>query len=148
MKSTPAVLAVALATGLLGCATIWTKKADLAAAPEGVRVYPPKLCILVDAKVNSGEGSTIIAYVPDFSRAYDVKPVTVLAKQDFKLELEEGQVKALTSNQDTTAFLEFLKEAAQLAAKAAGAGVSASAPAKGTFGFSAGVHCMKDDGTF
>jgi hypothetical protein len=120
-----------------------TKPADLARAPDGIRVYPPQVCLLVDVAANT----TVIAYLPDPTRAYDVKPVTVLARQEFKIEVEEGQVKALTSNQDTLAFLSLLREA-RLAAKAAGLGVSASAPLKGSFGFSDGVHCMRDDGSF
>jgi uncharacterized protein YceK len=139
---------VLLVISLSGCATIVTRQADLSKAPKGVRIYPPQVCLLVDAHANGGEGATIIVYLPDLDRAYDVRPLTVLAKQDFKVELDEGQLKTLTSNQDTTAFLAFMREAAQLAAKAAGLGVSASAPLKGAFGFAPGVHCLSDDGTF
>ncbi len=137
-----------LALALSGCATIVTREADLSKAPKGVRIYPPRVCLLVDTAANSGEGATIITYLPDLDRAYDIRPLTVLAKQDFKVELDEGQLKTLTSTQDTTAFLTFMREAAQLAAKGAGLGVSASAPLKGKFGFASGVHCLRDDGTF
>jgi len=132
------------ALGVAGCATIVTREADLAKAPHGIRVYPPKVCLLVD----TGANATVIATFPDLARAYDVKPLTVLARQDFKLELEGGQVTALAANQDTQAFPRFVTEAAQVAAGAAGAGVSASAAMKGTFGFADGVHCMRDDGSF
>jgi hypothetical protein len=138
-------IAMALvAVGMAGCASIVTRKADLESAPDGVRVYPPKVCLLVDGAANS----TVFASLPDLARAYDVKPLTVLAKQDWKLELEAGQLTALTANQDTSAFPRFVTDAAQLAAGAAGAGVSASGAFKGTFGFSDGVHCMRDDGSF
>jgi hypothetical protein len=133
---------------LSACATIVTRDAKLDRAPKGVRVYPPQVCLLVDKAANQGEGATIITYLPDLDRAYDVRPLTILAKQDFKIELDEGQLKTLTSNQDTTAFLAFMRDAAQLAAKAAGLGVSASAPLKGSFGFTSGVHCLRHDGTF
>jgi hypothetical protein len=133
-----------VALGLAGCATIVTRKADLAKAPEGIRVYPPRVCLLVDTRAKA----TVIATFPDLARAYDVKPLTVLAKQDWKLELEGGQVSALTANQDTSAFPRFVTEAARLAAGAAGAGVSAPAALEGTFGFDDGVHCMRDDGSF
>ncbi len=126
-----------------GCASVVTKEADLDGAPDGIRVYPTKVCLLVDVAANT----TVIAYFPDPARAYDVKPLTILARQDFKIEVEEGQLKSLTSNQDTIGFLSLLREA-RLAAKAAGVGVSASAPLKGSFGFSDGVHCMRDDGSF
>jgi hypothetical protein len=132
------------AVGIAGCATIVTREAELGSAPEGIRVYPPKVCLLVDGAANS----TVIATFPDLARAYDLKPLTVLAKQDWRLELEAGQLTALTANQDTSAFPRFVTEAAQLAAGAAGAGVSASGAFKGTFGFADGVHCMRDDGSF
>jgi hypothetical protein len=112
-------------------------------APNGVRVYPPKVYLLVD----TNEKKTTLAYLPDYSRAYDVKPLTVLAKQDFKIEVEEGQVKSLASNQDTTAFLTFMKEAATLAAKAAGAAVSSSV-INGTFGLQSGIYWLNDQGVF
>ena len=96
-------LAGALVAGVLsGCAMVVTKPADLAREPDGVRVYPPKVCLLVDA----GANNTVIAYFPDPARAYDVKPL--LARHEFKIEVEEGQLKSLTSNQDTTFFLSLL----------------------------------------
>jgi hypothetical protein len=128
---------------LVGCATIITEKADLTKHPDGIRVYPPKVYLLVD----TGERRTTLAYIPDYSRAYDVKPLTILAKHDFKIEVEEGQVKTLTSNQDTTAFLSFIKEGATLAAKAAGVGVSSSV-ITGTFGLETGIYRLDDDGVF
>lgn len=121
-----------------GCATIVTKKvADITAEPEGIRVYPPKLYLFVDAGVN--ESNLVTA--PDFGNAYDVKPLTILSKHDFKLEVDDGVVKALTSSQDTTAFLTFFKEAAQMAAKGAGLGVSKNT-FKGTFGLQTGIYVL------
>ncbi len=128
---------------LTGCATVVTHKADLAKRPDGVRVYPPKVYLMVDTT----ERKSTLAYLPDYSRAYDVKPVTVLAKQDFKIELDEGQLKALTSDEDTTALLSFIKDSAALAAKAAGMGVSSSV-INGTFGLESGIYCLSDDGAF
>jgi hypothetical protein len=137
-------LAAVLEAGLgSGCATVVTRPADLARAPDGIRVYPPKVCLLVDASSET----TVIAYFPDPARAYDVKPRTFLARQEFRIELEAGQLASLTANQDTTFFPSLFREA-RLAAKAAGVGVAASAPMKGTFGLSEGVHCMRDDGGF
>ena len=136
--------AIVACVGATGCATLVTREADLAKAPDGIRVYPPMVCLLVD----TGADATVIATFPDLARAYDVKPLTVLAKQDFKLELEGGQVTALVASQDTSAFPRFATQAAALAAGAAGAGVSASGALKGTFGFDDGVHCLGDDGRF
>ncbi len=135
---------LALGTCLLsGCATLVTRKADLAAAPAGVRVYPPKVYLLVDA----AERKSTLAFLPDYTRAYDVLPFSFLAKQDFKIEFDEGQLKALAANQDTTALVSLLKEGASLAAQAAGVGAS-SATIAGTFGLPSGIYILDDDGTF
>jgi len=136
-------LATLLCCGLSGCATIATRKADLAKAPKGVRVYPPKVYLMVDAN----ERKTTLAFLPDYTRAYDVLPVSIFAKQDFEIEFSDGQLKSLTANQDTTAIISLLKEGATLAAKAAGVGVSSST-INGTFGLETGVYCLGDDGTF
>jgi hypothetical protein len=133
-----------LVLALCGCSTFLVTKADRAKAPKGVRLYEPRVCLFVD----QGEKKSTLAYLPDYTRGYDVKPLTILAKQDFKIEAEEAQLKSLTSNQDTTAFLSFLKEAAAMAAKAAAGGGVSSQVLNGTFGFSSGVHCMNDVGTF
>lgn len=127
----------------LGCAGFVVRAANLQEAPRGVRIFPPRVCLFVDG----GEQKTTLAYLPDFRRAYDVRPITILAKQDFKIELDEGQLKALTSNQDPTSFVSLLKEGATLTAKAAGVGVSAQV-LSGTFNLATGVHCMGDDGEF
>ena len=144
MKTTVMGIFLGVICGLAcGCATILTEKADLTQTPAGIRVYPPKVYLLVDTE----ERRTTLAYLPDYTRAYDVKPLTFLAQQDFKIEVDEGQIKALTSNQDTTAFLTFLKEGATLAAKAAGVAVS-STVINGTFGLPSGIYRLDDDGIF
>ncbi|WP_161493784.1 hypothetical protein [Nitrosospira lacus] len=132
-----------LACLTLGCATIVTEKAELGSKPSGVRIYPPKVYLLVDTTANA---STLV-YAPDYQRAYDVKPLTILAKQDFKIETDEGQLKSLVSNQDTTAILTFFQSAGDLAAKAAGVAVSAST-INGTFGLESGIYLLGDDGIF
>jgi hypothetical protein len=140
----PALAAAVAVVGAAGCATLVTREADLAKAPDGVRVYPPKVCLLVD----TAENATVIATFPDLARAYDVKPLTVLARQDLKLELDGGRLAAFAASQDTTAFPRLLTEAAALAAGAAGSGVSTSGALRGTFGFDDGIHCLGDDGRF
>jgi hypothetical protein len=130
----------ALALGALsGCATFVTRDVtDLEKPPKGVRIYPPRVCLLV------GKTSAKLVSLPDFRRAYDVKPLTILASQEFKVELSDGQLTALTSNQDTTAFLSFLGQAAKTAAEAAG-GVSAS-EIPGDIGLDPGIYCVDDAG--
>ena len=139
------IFMISIAMG--GCATVITEKADLSSEPNGVRIYPPKVYLMVDENAGStGKGQTTLAYLPDFGKAYDVKPLTIFSKQDFKIELDEGQLKSLTSNQDTTSILTFFQGAAQLAAKAAGVGVSAQI-INGTFGLTSGIYVLEDDGT-
>lgn len=144
MNVTSRVLVVAvLSVVVTGCSTLVTHKANLNAAPQGIRVYPPKVYLLVDTK----ENETTLAYLPDYSQAYDVKPVTMLAKQDFKLELDNGQVKLFAANQDTVAILTFVKDSAAVAVKAAG--VAAASPViKGTFGLASGIYRLDADGLF
>jgi hypothetical protein len=130
-----------LASSLGACATFTTDKADLDKEPNGVRIYAPKVYLMVD----ESQHRTTIALLPDYTRAYDVRPWTILSKQDFKIELEDGQLKTLTENADTTAILKFITDAAQLGAKAAGLPVSNSI-VTGTFGLPSGVYTVTDDG--
>jgi hypothetical protein len=130
----------AMLSALTGCATFLTRDvADLGTPPKGVRIYPPRVCLLV------GKSSAKLVSLPDFRRAYDVRPLTILAKQDFKVELSDGQLTALTSNQDTTAFLSFLGQAAKTAAEAAGGVSSSEIP--GDIGIERGIYCFGDAGT-
>lgn len=123
------------------CAMIETNQAKLSEKPDGVRVYPPKVYLFV------GTNASWLTYAPDFERAYDVKPITILAKQDFKIELGDGQLNSLTASQDTTAILTFLQSMGELGAKAAGVGVS-SQQFDSTFGLNEGIWAMDDMGVF
>jgi hypothetical protein len=131
-----------------GCAEVSTKRvSDLNSTPQGVRVYAPRVYVLVDnATGASPPKQTTYFVLPDFRRAYDVSPTTILAKQTFKIELDDGQIKTLSADQDTTGFLTFVKEAAQLGAKAAGLPVSQQTIA-GTGGLPDGLYVLDDDGT-
>ena len=126
---------------LVGCATIRVNEAVAGKPPDGIRIYPPKVYLLVDTCAKKSR----LMYAPDFANAYDVKPLTIFAKQDFTVELDEGQLKKLVSSQDTTAFLTFLQGAAEIAAKAFGTGVS-STSIDGTFGLADGIWMMDATG--
>jgi len=144
MKQTLKLISIIIITCVnYGCATILSEKANLSEEPDGIRLYPPKVYLLVDTI----EKKSTLIYAPDYQRAYDIKPLTIFAKQDFKIETEEGQLKNLTSNQDTTAILTFIQGAAQLAAKAAGVAVSAQV-INGTFGLASGIYILNDNGVF
>lgn len=127
-----------------GCATIRTEKAVLSEAPEGIRLYPPRTYLFVSGSKNQ----TNVVILPDYARAYDVKPLTVVAKQDFNVTMEEsGIMKSVTSNQDTTSVVELFKAAAgmaQTAAKASG-GLNQQV-FEGTFGLQEGIYTLSDTG--
>jgi hypothetical protein len=133
-----AILTMSLASA--GCAMVKVYPASPGDKPKGARVYPPKVYLMVDENVSE------LVTLPDLCRPYDLAPLTIVAKQDFKVEVSEGQLEAFTANQDTTAFPSFLSDAAELAAKSAGAGVSSKKLA-GNFGLAEGIYEFADDGT-
>ncbi|HKD70231.1 MAG TPA: hypothetical protein VKB84_25565 [Candidatus Binataceae bacterium] len=144
MQSSTTTLALAALLGLSACATVQTRWARGSSdAPDGVRVYPPKVYLMVD---NKAQQSTL-TMLPDYENAYDIKPLTIFAKNNFSIQTDDGQVKAFSDDQDTTAFLTFLYEAGQAAAKGAGLPVS-SQVMKGTFGLPDGIYVMDQTGTF
>jgi hypothetical protein len=133
------VLISCLAGLCCGCTAIKTSKANLNEAPRGVRVYPPAVYLFVD----KARGSQYVV-APDYSRAYDVKPRTVFAAQDFGVELNDGILTKYSGNQDTTAMLSFLQKSAELGAKASGVSVSqVSLP--GNFGFPDGIYRLNPE---
>ena len=126
-------LIVPLASLLLlsACSTIQTVKvSDPNSAPDGVRVFPPKVYLAVDKQNVLSQ----VYVLPDYQRAYDIKPIRIWSKNDFSVELDDGKLSKLTSNEDTTAILTFINQAGQAAAKGAGIPVAGSAAIKGTFG--------------
>src|SRR5262245_32985771 len=138
--------AVLSAFSLMSCSTITThavSKSELGSPPKGVRVYAPKIYLFVDKE----QHKSTIANLPDYNRVYDVKPLTILSKQDFNIKMDIGQVSELTSNQDTTALLSFVKEAAQMAVKA-GCLPAALQTIDGDFGLDSGIYTLTDDGTW
>ncbi len=88
MKTVLKLVPVIIIGLMCGCSTMVTDKVvDLDSAPKGVRIYPPKVYLMVDTV----EKKTTLTYLPDYQRAYDVKPLAIFSKQDFKIELDEGQ---------------------------------------------------------
>lgn len=124
---------------LAGCSTVRVHAAAPSDEPEGIRVYPPKIYLLV------GSGESALLTVPDLCRPYDVKPLTVLSRQDFHLSTDQGLVSELHASQDTTAFLAFLREAGELTAKGFGVGVSRET-VDSDFGLPHGAYELTDRG--
>ena len=109
--------------------------------PRGIRIYAPRQYLMVDET----EKKSQLVTLSDLCRAYDIRPITILSKQDFNIKLKESRLEDLTANQDNTAWLTFLKSVGDLSAKAAGAAVSAS-QINGTFGLPSGVYLVQDSG--
>ena len=83
-----------------------------------------------------------------FAHATGLSRIRTIGKCiDFKIEMDDGQLKSVTSNQDSIAILTFVKDSANLAAKAAGVAVSSSV-IKGTFGLESGIYRLDGDGIF
>lgn len=138
------MIVLASVLNLSGCSYIRVTDVKSPSDPhEGIRVYEPRVYLLVDVS----EKETTIVYAPNYTRGYDIKPVSILSKHDFNVEIGEGLLQKVSSNQDSTALLTFIQGAAELGAKAVGSGVS-SKILKGTFGLQNGIYWLKDDGTF
>jgi hypothetical protein len=134
-------LALLILASLGGCATLETQKADLQKAPDGVRVYPPKVYLFV------AEKASWLVHSPDFENAYDIKPLTIFAKQDFSVNFSDSEMTGITANQDTTAILNFLQAFGQLGAQVAGAGAGVSAQQfDSNFGLVPGIYAMTPEG--
>jgi hypothetical protein len=128
-----------------GCAGMSTYTA-LPNEPRGVRVYPPKIYLLVDKDKTKCK----LVSLPDFKNAYDVKPWAFLSKHDFTIKIEGGKITELTSNQDTSAALTLLQKLAELAAEKApgpkGPEPSAIELDDVTFGFESGIYELTEAG--
>jgi hypothetical protein len=142
-----AALIILAALAPPGCARIETRAAR-GKVPDGVRVYPPRVLLLVDAAAGSGKGRSSLVVVPDLGAGYDIRPVTFLARNDLRVDVEDGMLKSLSSGIDTTPALTFFKGAGEAGAKMAAAlGVSAR-EIDGSFGLPTGIYALRPDGTF
>lgn len=143
MKRVYLLISIAAYLSLTGCSTVLIEKADTNNAPQGVRIYPPKTYFFV----NTAKQTTNIYILPDYANAYDVKPLTFISKQDFSVELSDGMLNKFTANQDTTAFIELLKTAADIAKSAVpGAGGLTQNSIDGTFGLQDGIYILSEKG--
>ncbi len=139
-------IAIIVCVLLSGCSTILSERADLSKTANGIRIFPPKIYFFV----NNEKKITQIYILPDPTNAYDIKPLTILAKQEFTLELNEGMLSKLIANQDTTAFIELIKLAATKDAKQSSvpaAGALTQNSIDGTFGLSDGIYVFSERGT-
>jgi len=141
MRGRLACLVPILWSAAAGCAALRVEAARPGDPPRGIRVYPPSVYLLVDS-----EASEIVT-LPDLCRPYDLRPLAVLARQDFALQTSGGMLSEAVAHQDTTAILTFASGAGELAARAA-APRAAPERLSGNFGLAEGVYRLGDDGAF
>lgn len=146
MKKSAFLISTSISILLTGCTLISTEKANLQSAPNGVRIYPPKTYFFV----NGEKHQTHVYILPDYKNAYDVKPWTIISKQEFNVELSDGMLNKFTANQDTTSLIALVKTAAEAAKSAAapGAGGLSQNYIEGTFGLEDGIYVLTETGTF
>jgi len=142
---------ISLLLMLNGCAGISTYPASPNQA-KGIRIFPQKIYMFVDREGNYSK----LVSLPDLKNAYDVKPWSFLSKHDFTITIEDAQVKALTSNQDSSAALSLLQKIAELAGEAAKEAVKPSAVraavsielTQHSFGLNTGIYELSETGVF
>ncbi len=146
------ILCVFMAISFAGCATLATSKVkDFSKDSDGIRVIPLRMYLLV------GEKDATIEYWPDYTQAYDIKPVAILSTNAFNITLtEKGQITNLTSNLDSTAILTTLGNIITALAQVgilgpAGPGGPGAAPLKANtiskpYGLEMGNYRLDDDG--
>lgn len=145
MKVINIFIASIFLVALSGCATVLTEKANYKTAPKGVRVFPPKTYLFVS---NSKEQTTIVT-LPDYENAYDVNPLTIVADQNFSVQMDDGVLKQFDTHQNTTSFTELFKAiAAETKGNtgASGAGAGGGNSIEGTFGLTDGVYMITSTG--
>ena len=140
IRTAAIILATMLATA--GCAGL----------SNGIKIYPQKVYLLVDQEKKASKLITL----PDIKNGYEVKPWSFLSKHDFKIQIQEGQLKELSSDQDSTAALALLQkivevagEVAKEAAKAAASGKAvADVDFASSLGFQTGIYEIDERGAF
>ena len=90
---------------LSNCAYVTAVPAPPGSNVEGIRIYDVKPILIVT------ETSTTVNLVPNYNRAYALKFGAFLAKSNTEFDWEGGFIKKITADQDSTAFVDLLKEA-------------------------------------
>jgi hypothetical protein len=140
IRTAAIILATMLATA--GCAGL----------TNGVKIYPQKVYLLVDQQKNASKLITL----PDIKNGYEVKPWSFLSKHDFKIQIQEGQLKELSSDQDSTAALALLQKIVEVAGEVAKDAAKAAASGKAvadvdfgsSLGFQTGIYELDERGAF
>lgn len=89
--------AIVLAFVLTGCAYVTAVPVKPGDPDPGIRIYDVKpLLVVANTQVS-------VIMVPNYNRGYAVKFGAFLAKHDFEIDMANGVVSKVTSNQDATA---------------------------------------------
>ena len=118
----------------VGCAGFVTSN-DM----QGIEVYRPAYCFVVS------ETNASVFTCPNLASSYEIKPRSFLARNDFSVELSSGMLEKASDELDTTAILTFLKDASEIAARAAGSAV-AEASVDGGIGLEPGFYFWDGSG--
>ncbi|OYX07415.1 MAG: hypothetical protein B7Z08_12400 [Sphingomonadales bacterium 32-68-7] len=116
-----ALLLLTGALALSGCAYITAKPVPFNGTAEGIPFYAPKAYVLINA-----QGATPVI-LPDCSRRYALQIGSFLAKNHSVVEMAEGFVTKVDTNQDTTSIVPELVALAKAAAGAPNGGASGGA---------------------
>ena len=113
----------------MGCSTLVISKAVADKEPNGIRVYPPKIYLIVYERKELLKGNSTtelntkklikIFTMPDMTQGYDIKPVSFLARNNFEISLSDGQLTNLKADLDTTAIINLLKSIVEKGAEVA-----------------------------
>jgi hypothetical protein len=99
---------LAISSILSGCAYVTAVPAPPGSNVEGIRIYDAKPILIVT------ETTTTVSLIPNYNRAYALKFGTFLAKNNVDVEWSStGFLSKLSSDQDTTAVVDLLKQAVQ-----------------------------------
>jgi hypothetical protein len=107
MKMFRVVELLAVSLSLSGCAYVTAIPAPPGSNVEGIRIYESKPILIVT------ETATTVSLVPNYNRAYALRFGAFLAKNTMDVTWEGGFIKEVKSDQDSTAFIDLLKQAVQ-----------------------------------
>jgi hypothetical protein len=116
--ATTILLAVFTTTG---CAYTIVKPVEPSDTARGYRYYDPLPLLL------EGCAETKLFYLPNFNKGYAVQPRAWWAKNQYELQIEDGQLTAAKGTLDSTALLALLENVGSEAVESAGSLAALSA---------------------
>ncbi|MBU4234037.1 MAG: hypothetical protein L6277_02050 [Desulfobacterales bacterium] len=151
MKNYITLISVVLTCCLINisCSTLVISKAVADKEPNGIRVYPPKIYLIIYEKQELLKTSTDkivtqkfikIMTLPDMTKGYDIKPVSFLARNNFEISLSDGQLTNLKADLDTTAIINLLKSMVEKGAEVAKTSLVSEIEIEGSIKWESGMY--------